>query len=258
MMRIGGDKRGPLVPEDRVTSNPLHALCRVALGNLMVADAELAVGGNGPLLTPWAGTFASEPFTAASDGEALYDSVEFAGEAALYRHLNADGDLEILFAGALGWQVRGIDAIARRKSDGVFILCEAKGSSKALAGSPLAYLGETKTKGRQFGWQWCWNSLIDMAEHPATAAAFLVLLEPLLGGEMERLLAMTRATKQDNGWRIAETRVFPEARLREYSPLARPYPLDKQRRMLAEIAATPDGAALLKAAAGYFNRLEAP
>jgi len=179
--------------------NSLHALCLIAARNLIVAGEELPVCGDGPVLTPWAGTFATEPFAAAPDGEPLYDSVEFVGEAALYRYLNTTSKLEILFTGALGWQVRGIDAIARRKSDGIYLLCEAKGSSRPLV-APLAYLPITKTRGRQFGWQWCWNSLIDMADQ-----------------------------------------------------LAKAYPLDRQRAMFAEMIAHPDGAALVKAAANFFN-----
>jgi len=228
--------------------NPLHGICLVAIHNLIVAWEELPMESGGLPLAPWLGSFAAAPFPVATDGATLYDSVEFAGEAALYNHLNADPDLEILLTGAVVWQLRGIDAIVRRKSDGMFILCEAKGSSRPLAASPLAYLPETKTKGRQLGRQWCWNSLVEMADHPATAAAFLVLLQPMLEGRVERLLAIARATRENGGWRCAETRVYPEAQLNTYTPLVVPYPLDKQRAMLAEMVAEPSGADLIKAA----------
>lgn len=237
-----------------VAVNPLHGICLIAVRNLIVAWNALPTNSDGLPLAPWLGSFAAAPFPVAPDGATLYDSVEFAGEAALYRHLNADPDLEILLTGAVAWQLRGIDAIVRRKSDGVFILCEAKGSSRPLAASPLAYLPETKTKGRQLGWQWCWDSLIDMAEHPATAAAFLVLLQPMLEGRIERLLTITRATRENGGWRCAETRVYPEAQLCTYAPLALPYPLDKQKRMLDEMADSPDGLALLRAAMAFFKQ----
>lgn len=232
--------------------NPLHALCLVAARNLALAGEELAVDGDGPALAPWAGTFPAEAFPEADDGEPLYDSVEFAGEAALYRHLNAAPDLEILFTGALGWQLRGIDAIARRQSDGVLILCEAKGTSRAIA-PPLSYLGETKTRGRQLGWRWCWNALLDMAEYPATAAVFLALLRPMLEGRVERLLVASHAVRRNGGWRIAETRPYEETKLKRYPVLAQPHPLATQRAMFAAMAARPDGAALIEAADGLFS-----
>lgn len=235
-----------------VAVNPLHALCLIAVRNLIIARNTLPMNNDGLPLAPWLGSFAAAPFPVAPDGATLYDSVEFAGEAALYRHLNADPDLEILLTGAVVWQLRGIDAIVRRKSDGVFILCEAKGSSRPLAASPLTYLPETKTKGRQLGWQWCWNSLVDMAEHPATAAAFLVLLQPMLNGRVERLLTITRAARENGGWRCAETRVYPEAQLCTYAPLALPYLLDKQKQMFVEMADSSDGAVLLNVMAKFF------
>lgn len=232
--------------------NPLHALCLVAARNLIVAGEELEVCGTGPALAPWAGSFPAEAFPVSPGGEPLYDSVEFAGEAALYRHLNADPDLEILVTGAVTWQLRGIDAIVRRKSDGTYLICEAKGSSRPLV-PPLAYLPKTRTRGRQLGWRWCWNALLDMAEHPATAATFLVLLQPLLEGRVERLLAVTRAVPVNDGWRVAETRVYPEAQLRACGPLAKPFPLTRQRAMFAGMIADPDGAALIEAAARFFT-----
>lgn len=239
-----------LTAANTASTNPLHALCHIAARNLIVVGEELPVCGDGPALAPWAGTFATEAFPAAPDGEPLYDSVEFAGEAALYRHLNAAPDLEILFTGALGWQVRGIDAIARRKSDGVYLLCEAKGSGNPLL-APPAYLPNTKTKGRQFGWQWCWNSLIDMAEHPATAAAFLLLLPPLLegpggtpAGSHPRHPAIRRLALYGNP-------DLPGSTIERLCLLALPYPLDRQRAMFAEMVADSDGAALLNAVAVF-------
>jgi hypothetical protein len=235
--------------------NPLHQICLIAAQNLIIASQELAVNSDGPALAPWAGTFAGDAFPTALDGEPLYDSVEFAGEAALYRHLNADPDLEILLTGALVWQLRGIDAIVRRKSDGYYLLCEAKGSSRPLA-APLAYLPETKKRGRQLSWRWCWNAILDMADHPATAAAFLMLLQPILEGRVERLLTITHATHQEGGWYCAETHLYPEHRLHDYPPLARAYPLTTQRAMFEAMIATPQGAAIIEAAAGVFTQEE--
>ncbi len=216
-------------------TNPLAQIISVALNNLGVAADRLPAIDNGLPLAPWSGSFASSPFPTDAAGKPLYDSVEFAGEAGLYEALNAEPDLDVLWTGALAWQWQGIDAIAQNRQTGSYVICEAKGTQGPIAASPLPYLRQTRHKGRQLSWPWCWKSLIDMAEHPATALAFLCLLEPLLHHRCERLLAVTRVERQGNSFRQLTRRLHREPDLSKYAPLALSYDLGRQQRMWADM-----------------------
>ena len=106
---------------------------------------------------------------------------------------------------------------------------------RPLANSPLHYLRRTRAKGRQLSWQWCWQSLVDHALVATTAPAFLALIEPFLDGAVERLLAVTVLTREEAGWRIANTHVWREPELATVPELAAPYELKRQRRWLDAI-----------------------
>ena len=224
----------PSGPPQGQAANPLYALMQIARANAAIARTSLPTASDGLPWAPWMGAFESEAPPQESH-PARYDSIELAGEAGLYGHIEADPDLEILYTGACAWEVRGIDAIARRRSTGRYLICEAKGSERALSGSPLAYLHHTRHKGRQLTWEWCWKSVVDMADFPTTAQAFLELLGPMLNGEVERLLVVSRVAWVDGelagGYGVVERCVFLEAELNGCPPLAVDYELSRQRGM---------------------------
>lgn len=195
LLEPGGNKVFSLsgLPKGQAT-NSLHALFKIAQANLAIANAIYPTSEHGLPWASWLGTFDQETPTRES-GYALYDSVELAGEVGLYEHIEADPDLEILYTGACAWEVRGVDAVARRRSNGQYVICEAKGTERSLASSPLYYLHQTQHKGRQLTWEWCWKSPVDMADHPTTAQAFLEMLEPMLNGNIERLLVVSRVAR---------------------------------------------------------------
>jgi len=217
--------------------NPLAQLIGVALENLRLAAEEFPAVPGGLPLAPWSGSFASTPFPTDIAGKPLYDTVESAGEAGLYEALDADPELEVLWTGALAWQGQGIDAIARNRQTGGYVICEAKGTQHAIAASPLPYLRATRHKGRQLSWQWCWGSLVDMADFPTTALAFLCLLEPMLQSRCERLMTITQVERHGQGFRMLARRSHHEPELAQYAPLAATYDLVRQRHMWSAIPA---------------------
>lgn len=218
----------PFEPE---SSNPILELIAVARENLVIANTHLPFAESGLPLAPWTNTFATRPFPKTPEGKPLYDTVEFAGEAGLYEVLAASPELEVLITGALAWQVRGIDAIARHRRTGSYVICEAKGTQNPVAASPLTYLHTTHHKGRQLSPEWCWKSLVDMADHPTTALAFMHLLEPLLHGRYERLLAVTQVVGRRRGYQATTRRIFAEAELAQYAPICQAYDLTRQQHM---------------------------
>lgn len=232
--------------------NPLAKIILGALTNPRIATETFPQVDGGLPLAPWSGSFASTPFPADAAGNPLYDRVEFAGEAGLYEALDTAPQLEVLWSGALAWQGQGIDAVARNCETGGYVICEAKGTQSPIAATPLPYLRGTRHKGRQLSWLWCWRSLIDMADYPTTAAAFLCLLEPMLHGRVERLMAVTQVERHGTGFRTLARRIYREAELAQYAPLAAPYDLDRQRRMWAAMPATARPAA----ATGTHGRVE--
>lgn len=203
--------------------------------NLRIATKTLITNDGGLPLAPWSGSFPTTSVPSGGDGQVVYDSVELAGEAGLYAALEADEELEVLLTGALAWQLHGIDAIARIRSSGIYVICEAKGTQAPVTQSPLNYLHRTRHKGRQLSREWCWKSLIDMADYPSTALAFLTLLEPMLDGRYERLMSITHVRRQDRGFTTQERHLYREAGLQEYPPLAALYDLARQQKMWQEI-----------------------
>lgn len=219
------------MPLDPPPSNPMQELIAVARENLVIAKTHLPFDATGLPLAPWSNIFSSRPFPTTTEGKPLYDTVEFAGEAGLYEELAANPELDVLMTGTLAWQVRGIDAIARHRPTGCYVICEAKGTQSPIAESPLIYLRTTRHKGRQLSPEWCWKSLVDMADHPTTALAFMHLLEPLLHGRFERLLAVTQVVKRRRGYLATTRRIFPEAELAQYAPICKTYDLTRQLHM---------------------------
>lgn len=215
--------------------NPLSQLLAVAMENLRLASQNPYAPDDGLALAPWSERFPETAFPMDADGRPVYDSVKLAGEASLYAALKENDELEVLLTGALALQLHGIDAIARIRSSGILVICEAKGTQNPITQSLSYYLHMTRHKGRQLSKEWCWKSLVDMADHPSTALAFLELLEPMLEGRFERLMAVTQVQRQEGGFTLQTRRIFREARLQEYPPLTTPYDLTRQRKMWQKI-----------------------
>ena len=117
---------------------------------------------------------------------------------------------------------------------GNLVILEGKGSTRPIR-TPASYLKRTKTKGRQLSWDWCWSSAIDLAEHPATAVAFLGLYQGLILGKAERMLAVTKARRVTGGFLAEEVEVWDEARLAQYPWLAEPRDWTRQQEWLADL-----------------------
>lgn len=114
------------------------------------------------------------------------------------------------------------------------MIVESKGTTKQLS-SPCTYLKRTKTRGRQLSWDWCWDAVINMAEFPTTASAFLALYEPMILGRVERMFAVTRVERAEDGFMVRETKAWDEEALRRYPWLAEQRNWERQRAWLAEL-----------------------
>lgn len=216
--------------------NPLRALILIALELIRQFEEQTGVTlPEGAMMWPLHPE--GEPFPTATDGAPLYPTRELGGTAGLYRWLAGQDLGEVVFANDLSWTVHGVDAVLRDRRTGRYILCEAKGTGRPIADSPLSYLRRTRTKGRQLSWMWCWRSLADCALTATTAPLFLGLLSPFLGGQVERLLVVTRLGRDGEGWTVGDARAWTEAHLATFPELAAPYDLDRHRRWLADLAA---------------------
>lgn len=219
--------------------NPLRTLILIALELIRRFEEQTGITLPEGAMT-WPLHAEGDPFPTAADGACLYPSRELGGTAGLYRWLAEQRLGEVVFANDLSWTVHGVDAVLRDGRTGRYILCEAKGTERPIADSPLRYLRRTRTKGRQLSWMWCWRSLADCAFTATTAPLFLRLLAPFLNGQVGRLLVVTHLGRGMGGWTIDDARAWREADLSAIPELAAPYDLDRHRRWLAELA--PDHA----------------
>jgi hypothetical protein len=208
--------------------NPLQQLIAIAEANRALWHVRAPVAYTSLLALPDGST--TSPFPTNDEG-VVYPSRELGGVAGLYAWLQASS-VEVLFANDLAYEVRGIDAVAYDAAADRYVLCEAKGTTRAFT-SPGSYLKWTHLKGRQLSWLWCWASLIDLAEHGPAADAFLTLLRPLIiEGRVDRLLAVTRLQPIREGFTIQETRVWNEDALSRYAWLREPHDWTKHRAWL--------------------------
>jgi hypothetical protein len=216
--------------------NPLFALTEVAQELIRRLEQQTGVTlPDGALMWPLHG--ADEDFPGAGDGVPLYPSRELAGTAGLYLWLSQQNFGEVVFANDLSWQVHGLDAVVHDRRRDRYLLCEAKGTERPLHTSPLPYLRQTRRKGRQLSWVWCWRSLADCAFVATTAPLFLGLLGPFLEGRVERFLVVTLIDKENEGWKINRSRAWEEADLAAFPELTQPHDLDRQRAWYAALEA---------------------
>jgi hypothetical protein len=125
-----------------------------------------------------------------------------------------------IFSNDLGYTRFGIDVVAQDRRDNRYLICEAKGTINRI-GSPGIYLKETRHKGRQLSWHWCWISLCEFALHGPTARIFLLLFRDVLRGRVERCLAVTRLLQRGPNWLVDESRILRESELLDWDWLAK-------------------------------------
>lgn len=165
----------------------------------------------------------------------IYPNVETAGIAGLYDELNKKTNYRVIFSNELAYEIHGIDALAYDKEENQYLICEAKGTTIQKK-SPSYYLKNTKKRGRQLSWQWCWNCIVDFAEFPATANVFLEIYKSIiLNQNVKRLLSVTFCRKIKDGYLIQKTRTWDEEELNRYEWFNQQMDFSKQKEWLEQI-----------------------
>ena len=214
--------------------NPLGQLIRIAEANLMLRPLlEGPASSSDAQVLPQGSSRSNFP---QPEGSPVYPTVELAGMAGTYFWALAQKNLNVIYANGLAYEVRGIDAVAKKMDTGRLLIVESKGTTRKIS-SPAAYLKTTKTMGRQLSWSWCWNSVISLAENPFTAGVFMDLYRPMILGQVERCLAVTRVSRVGaEGYQIEETRTWGEEELcGNYSWLAEEKDWGRLRAWLEEL-----------------------
>jgi hypothetical protein len=148
--------------------------------------------------------------------------------------LRKDPDCLPIFSNDCGYTRFGIDVVAQNRRTARFLICEAKGTINPIR-SPGIYLKETRHKGRQLSWYWCWMSLCEFALHGPTARIFLLLFRDVLRGKAERCLAITRLLQRGRNWLVDETRIVREEDLQASGWLAEKPSWSRESQWLSEL-----------------------
>lgn len=210
--------------------NPLHQF--ILRATVLQKVTERLYGDLSHKQIPSYAKVTTSSFHRNSQGTIIYPDKESGGVAGLYYYLLTH-DYEIIFANDLGLEIHGIDAVAKNKTTGHYIICESKGTSLSRIKTPAYYLKKTKHKGRQLSWEWCWASLVDFAETGTTAYIFLELVKPFLSGAVERLLSATLLKRTSNGFKIKETKIWQEPDFQ--APWLTDFQFKKQKDWLNQI-----------------------
>ena len=148
--------------------------------------------------------------------------------------LRKDPDCLPIFSNDLGYTRFGIDVVAQDRREHRYLICEAKGTINGI-GSPGIYLKETRHKGRQLSWGWCWISLCEFGLHGPTARIFLLLFRDVLLGRVERCLAVTRLLPRGRKFLVNESRILRESELRKWNWLAEKPDWSRELQWLEEL-----------------------
>ena len=151
-------------------------------------------------------------------GAARVHSIEDGGVLGAIRWMQSQPNLEAVFGNDLAYTRTGLDLAARELDRDSVLLCEAKGTTKAFD-RPGRYLRETRRKGRQLSWRWCWQSLTEFALRGPTARIFLTIFRAVLTGRASRVLVVSRMRRRGRALVLGECRIFPEEELRKLSGL---------------------------------------
>jgi hypothetical protein len=165
----------------------------------------------------------------------IYPDVETAGIAGLYNELKEKTNYNVIFSNELAHEIHGIDALAYSEEENLYLICEAKRSTIQKR-SPSYYLKNTKKRGRQLSWQWCWNCIVDFAEFPATANVFLELYKQIiLNRNVKRLLSVSFCQNINKGYIIQNTKIWDESALNCYEWFNQKKDFSKQKKWLQQI-----------------------
>ena len=167
-------------------------------------------------------------------GAARVHSIEDGGVLGAIRWMQSQPNLEAVFGNDLAYTRTGLDLAARQLDRDGVLLCEAKGTMKAFD-RPGRYLRETRRKGRQLSWRWCWQSLAEFALRGPTARIFLTTFRAVLTGRASRVLVVSRVRRRGRALVLGESKVFPEEALSNLAGLAASADFLKWQRWLTAL-----------------------
>ena len=163
------------------------------------------------------------------DNTVGYKSIELAGIAKFFEAIEKDESQKVVYENTLGMTLHGIDAITKDNNDD-YTIYEIKGTTRNLR-SPKSYLKKTRNRGRQLTWEWCWASLVDMAEFPLASSVFLELYEHMINQKIKRKLVIVECRKEKEYYLGHTMHIysFDELNIRE------DYQMIKQKEMLLSL-----------------------
>lgn len=167
-------------------------------------------------------------------GAARVHSIEDGGVLGAIRWMQSQPNLEAVFGNDLAYTRTGLDLAARELDRDRVLLCEAKGTMKVFD-RPGRYLRETRRKGRQLSWRWCWQSLTEFALRGPTARIFLTTFRAVLTGRASRVLVVSRVRRRGRALVLGECQIFPEDELGEIAGLAASADFRKWQRWLTAL-----------------------
>lgn len=160
-------------------------------------------------------------------------SIEAGGVHGAIEWVRKQPGLELVFANDMAYTRLGLDLVVRDRSRGSFIVIEAKGTTLPFQ-STVAYLKDTKRKGRQLSWRWCWHSLCQFALSGPTARLFLDLWRPCLQGRLHRMVLVTRLRSRRKCFLPVETRAIDAIHVRNHAWLHDQHALNRPREFAKE------------------------
>jgi hypothetical protein len=166
-------------------------------------------------------------------------SIEDGGVLGAILWMQSQPGLEAVFGNDLAYTRLGLDLVARGIGGDGVVLCEAKGTMRAFA-TPGRYLRETRRKGRQLSWRWCWQSLTEFAMRGPTARLFLTTFRAVLCGRARRVLAVSQVSHRGRALVLGDTKTFSEDELAMVAGLDVSSDFSKWRKWLT-ILDSPDG-----------------
>lgn len=168
-------------------------------------------------------------------------SIEDSGVLGAILWMQSQPRLEAVFGNDLAYTRLGLDFVARDLDSNDVLLCEAKGTMQEISG-PGRYLRETRRKGRQLSWRWCWQSLTEFAMRGPTARLFLMSFRAVLTGKAKRLLIVSRVNRSGGVLLLDQTttQAFDESNLASLAGLDVSSDFEKWRKWLA-ILDSPEG-----------------
>lgn len=186
--------------------NPLEYFVYIALCNLKLLESDYFQEKNSVISKQISETMLScvpKNIEQSNNSNIGYKTIELAGIAKFFEDIEQDESQVVVYENTLGMTLHGIDAITKDTNDN-YTIYEIKGTTRKLR-SPRSYLKKTRNRGRQLTWEWCWASLVDMAEFPLTASVFLVLYKNTINQNIKRKLSIIECEKEEDGSYLGKT-----------------------------------------------------